>query len=150
MSRWPDGAKTQETTFGGLTRSQLMSRVRSRGNKTTEIVAAQLLRASGITGWRRHPDLIGKPDFIWPRSRVALFVDGCFWHGHTCGRNLRPKTNAALWQRKIGTNKTRDRQNNRTLKLKGWKVVRIWECSLSKNRSKCLTRLKKALGTYDV
>src|SRR5215510_3405686 len=121
MSHWPKGAHTQHTTFGGLTRSQLMSRIRSRGNKTTELHAVSLLRAKGITGWRRHAPLVGRPDFVWPKSRVALFVDGCFWHGHDCGRNLRPKTNAALWEQKIAANKARDRQNARELRLKGWK-----------------------------
>src|SRR3954468_15046185 len=105
MSRWPAGAKLQRTTFGGLTRSQLMSRVRSRGNKTTELMAKRLFRINGIKGWRRHAKLIGNPDFIWPSSKVAVFIDGCFWHGHGCGRNLSPKTNAELWQKKIIGNK---------------------------------------------
>src|SRR5258705_7696179 len=128
MSRWPDGAKTQRTTFGGLTRSQLMSRVRSRGNKTTELVAATLFRANGITGWRRHAKLIGKPDFIWPELSVVLFVDGCFWHGHACGRNLTPKINAGLWREKIISNQKRDRRNTQALKVAGWTVVRMWAC----------------------
>lgn len=145
MVHWPKGAQTQLTTFGGLTRSQLMSRVRSRGNKTTELLAAKLFRANGITGWRRHSRLVGKPDFVWPKSRVALFVDGCFWHGHACGRNLSPKTNATLWREKIVANKMRDRQNTYKLRATGWKVLRLWECSLTKNQSKCIRRLRKAL-----
>lgn len=145
MSLWPKGAHKQHTAFGGLTRSQLMSRIRSRGNKTTELYAVSLLKANGITGWRRHAPLVGRPDFIWPTFRVALFVDGCFWHGHNCGRNLRPKTNAALWQHKIAVNKARDRQNDRALRLKGWKVIRLWECTLKRNPKRCLQRISASL-----
>ncbi len=146
MSHWPAGANRQITTFGGLTRSQLMSRVRSRGNKTTELLAAGLFRDNGITGWRRHANVLGKPDFIWRRSRVAVFIDGCFWHGHGCGRNLTPQTNVALWRTKITTNRNRDRRHDRELKRLGWKVVRIWECSLANNQARCLDRLKKVIS----
>jgi len=62
-------------------RSEVMARIRGRGNKDTEIALAKLLRANGISGWRRNQALIGKPDFIFRRERVAVFVDGCFWHG---------------------------------------------------------------------
>jgi len=148
MSRWPEGAETQKTSFGGLTRSQLMSRVRSRGNKTTELLAVRLFREYGIVGWRRHPHLIGKPDFVWRKSRVALFIDGCFWHGHACGRNLTPKTNAGIWRQKIASNQDRDRRNTHALKRAGWKVVRMWECSLTKNHKRCISRLQKALAGY--
>ena len=148
MSQWPAGANRQSTTFGGLTRSQLMSRVRSRGNKTTELLAVRLFRENGVTGWRRHANLTGKPDFIWPRSRVAVFIDGCFWHGHRCGRNLTPKTNAEQWREKIGTTKKRDRRHDRELKRLGWRVVRIWECSLAKNQARCVNQLKKVIAEY--
>jgi DNA mismatch endonuclease Vsr len=141
MSQWPAGAHTQSTTFGGLTRSQLMSRVRSRGNKTTELLAIQLLRQNGIKGWRRHAKIAGRPDLVWPRAQLAVFIDGCFWHGHSCGRNLNPKTNTKLWKEKIQANKSRDRRNNRLLKLDGWNVVRIWECALSKHPSRCINRI---------
>src|SRR5688500_5461932 len=84
------------TSFGRLTRSALMARIRGTGNATTEMKVVRLLRARHITGWRRHAKLPGKPDFVWPRSRVALFVHGCFWHGHDCGRNLTSKSNEAF------------------------------------------------------
>jgi DNA mismatch endonuclease, patch repair protein len=145
MSQWPAGANKQSTTFGGLTRSELMSRVRSRGNKTTELVAASLLRASGLTGWRRHFNILGKPDFVWPKNKLAVFIDGCFWHGHSCGRNLTPKTNAMLWQTKISTNRLRDRRNTRALRGKGWTVIRIWECALTKNPSRSMQQIKEAI-----
>src|SRR5260221_14587651 len=100
MSRWPGNAKTQKTTFGNLTRAALMARVRSTGNKTTEELLAVLMRKSRITGWRRHQNLPGRPDFTWRAEKVVAFVDGCFWHGHGC-RNVTPKTNAKIWQEKI-------------------------------------------------
>lgn len=68
-------------------RSQIMAAVRSTGNRTTELRLASILRANGITGWRRHQPLPGKPDFVFRRERLAVFADGCFWHG--CPRHLR-------------------------------------------------------------
>jgi len=145
MSRWPGNAQEERTAFGGLSRGQLMSRVRSSGNQTTEQRVAAFLRRANLKGWRRHISLPGKPDFVWPQFKVAVFVDGCFWHGHNCGRNLTPRTNAELWRDKIQRNKTRDRQTTHLLRQKGWTVVRIWECHLAKNPSRSLDRIRKAI-----
>jgi len=145
MSRWPGNAQEERTSFGGLSRGQLMSRVHSKGNKTTEQRLASLLRKARLTGWRRHQTLPGRPDFVWPRRKVAVFVDGCFWHGHDCGKNITPKTNARAWQLKIQGNRARDRRFSRLLRMKGWRVVRIWECELQKKPSACLRRIEKAL-----
>src|SRR5262245_4474504 len=95
MTRWPGRSKRGKTTFGGLSRSALMSRVRSKGNATTELKLLKLLRLARLQGWRRNFRLLGNPDFVFPRQKLAVFVDGCFWHGHGCGRNLKPKRNAA-------------------------------------------------------
>ena len=146
MSRWPGNAKNQRTTFGGLSRAQLMSRVRSRGNETTEKRLASLLRRAGLIGWRRHRSLPGRPDFVWPRLRVAVFVDGCFWHGHDCGKNISPKTNSDAWQTKIRGNKARDRRVTRLLRDRGWLVLRIWECRLSRQPTRCIRRIELALA----
>jgi DNA mismatch endonuclease (patch repair protein) len=145
MSRWPGNAEKQRTTFGGLSRSQLMSRVRSRGNETTERRLASLLRRGGLSGWRRHQALPGRPDFVWPRLRVAVFVDGCFWHGHDCGKNISPKTNSDAWQSKIRRNKARDRRVTRLLRGRGWRVLRIWECRLSRQPARCIRRIELVL-----
>ena len=145
MSRWPGKAKSQRTRFGGLSRSELMSRVCSRGNRTTEEKLILLLREAGIGGWRRHSLLFGRPDFVWRKARVAVFVDGCFWHGHACGRNLSPKTNVGAWREKIRHNKARDSCVTRYLRQHGWRVCRIWECSLSKHPCSCINRIEKAL-----
>lgn len=144
MNRWPGDARRERTSFGRLNRSELMSLVRSSGNDTTEKRLAQLLRSAGLKGWRRQQSFPGKPDFVWPKAGVAVFVDGCFWHGHSC-RNLVPKTNAEEWRNKIAKNQARDRKNNRTLRQRGWKVVRIWECQLSKNPDGSLARINRVL-----
>ena len=83
-----------------------------------------------------------RPDFVFPRLRVAVFVDGCFWHG--CPRHAtQPKTNAAFWRKKIATNKARDRKVNHLLRVNGWKVIRVWEHELGrKDEAKLLRRLK--------
>lgn len=146
MSRWPGNAKKELTTFGGLSRSELMSRVRSKGNQTTEIRLARLLRKEGVKGWRRHQPILGHPDFVWLALKVAVFVDGCFWHGHECGKkNLRPKTNKDAWIEKIERNRARDRRVNRDLRRKGWSVVRIWECQLAKTPDHCIRRIQRVL-----
>src|SRR2546426_1147300 len=107
-------------------RSQVMSRIRSSGNKDTERALVRLFRKEGISGWRRRWPLAGKPDFVFLEARLAIFVDGCFWHG--CLKHSRPpKSNQAYWRAKMIRNKARDRSVSRTLRMKGWRVMRIWE-----------------------
>jgi DNA mismatch endonuclease, patch repair protein len=146
MSRWPGNAAKERTTFGGLSRGDLMSRVPSSGAKTTEKRLASLLRRAGLAGWRGRQPLAGKPDFVWRRPRVAVFVDGCFWHGHNCGRNVTPKTNTKAWRQKIRRNRARDCRASRQLRRQGWAVVRIWECHLARNPGRCLSRIRRAIG----
>ena len=116
--------------FTKAKRSQVMAAIRSRGNKDTELKLASILRAARITGWRRHQPLPGQPDFVFRRQRLALFVDGCFWHG--CPKHgTQPETNAAYWAQKLSRNKARDRSVSRTLRQAGWMVIRLWEHHLS-------------------
>lgn len=122
-----------------------MSRVRSKGNKTTEQRLISLLKDAKVHGWRRHYPLVGKPDFVWLKLRIAVFVDGCFWHGHNCGRNLSPKTNVDEWARKIAVTKERDTRVTGQLEGKGWIVIRIWECDLRKHPSESVMRVKVAI-----
>jgi DNA mismatch endonuclease (patch repair protein) len=111
-------------------RSQVMAAIRSRGNKSTELKLASILRAAGITGWRRHQPIPGRPDFIFPRHRLAVFVDGCFWHG--CRWHCRmPQGHREYWQRKIARNGERDRRTRRLLRSLGWRVLRIWGHALT-------------------
>ncbi len=111
-------------------RSEVMSRIRGKGNKDTELVMIQILRKHHISGWRRNQAVMGKPDFIFPKQKVALFVDGCFWHGCPKHSNM-PKNNRAFWENKLQGNKVRDKYVSRTLRQAKWKVIRVWEHDLS-------------------
>ena len=127
-------------------RSEIMRAVRSRGNKVTELVLARLLRHHNVTGWRRHAAVAGNPDFVFQKQRLALFVDGCFWHG--CAQHCRmPKGNRSYWKGKIAGNQARDRLVNRALRAAGWRVIRIWEHELArKNENRLLARLRRFWG----
>jgi DNA mismatch endonuclease (patch repair protein) len=131
-------------TFSKSKRSQIMAAVRSRGNKETEAKLAGLLRSHRITGWRRHPNLPGNPDFVFPRQRLALFVDGCFWHG--CRKHCRmPATNCNYWRAKISRNVARDKVTARALRNAGWRVIRLWSHALRKPRA-VINRINKELS----
>ena len=137
------GVADKMDTFSQKKRSWIMAQVKSSGNRSTEAALLAVLRHNRITGWRRGYPLIGKPDFVFPRAKIAVFVDGCFWHGHPQKCRV-PKAHRAYWMKKIARNVARDRQVRRTLQEKGWKVVRIWEDSVQKQAT--VTRLRKALA----
>jgi DNA mismatch endonuclease, patch repair protein len=121
-------------------RSRIMAAIRSRGNTTTELPLAKLLWAAGLRGYRKHWPVAGKPDFAWPGRKVAVFVDGCFWHGCRC--KYLPRTNTEFWRNKIETNKRRDRRVSQALRRDGWIVIRIKECAVRKPAT--LRRIAKA------
>jgi DNA mismatch endonuclease, patch repair protein len=129
-------------------RSRNMSSIRSKGNATTEGALLKVLRAARITGWRRHANLPGRPDFVFKAENLAIFVDGCFWHG--CSRCYKlPHDNRTYWRKKTITNRERDRIRSRQLRKMGWRVLRIWEHTL-KSATGCslvLSRLRTLLGT---
>ena len=158
--------------FTKAKRSEVMSRIRSRGNRDTELALAKLLRRHGITGWRRQMLLkinaqlptsnversklsVGRwkfsqpftvrPDFVFLKARTTVFVDGCFWHG--CPKHAtKPRNNAAFWRRKFTANKARDRLVNGALRHAGWRVLRVWEHELArKNEARLLRRICAAL-----
>ena len=118
-----------------------MAAVHSRGNTTTELPLARLLWTAGIRGYRKHWRVVGKPDFAWPGRKVAVFVDGCLWHGCRC--KYLPRTNTELWREKIETNKRRDSRVTQALRREGWKVIRIRECAVKKPAS--LARIVRAV-----
>jgi DNA mismatch endonuclease, patch repair protein len=118
-------------TFSPQERSEIMRRVKSGRNRSTELRLVEFFKKEGITGWRRNFPLLGKPDFVFPKKRVAVFADGCFWHGHDC-RNTRPQQNKPYWEAKRKRNLERDLLVNEGLAKKGWTVVRIWECEIKK------------------
>lgn len=127
-----------------------MSLIRGRGNKNTELRMIALFRAHGITGWRRGVPLVGKPDFVFRRERVALFVDGCFWHRHPgCRFAYTPKSRLEFWLPKFDRNVARDRVVTRELRETGWKVIRVWECALTPRRKiATVRRIERALGGF--
>jgi DNA mismatch endonuclease (patch repair protein) len=158
--------------FTKAKRSEVMARIRSRGNKDTELALATLLRRHGIKGWRRQVTLsVGssrgheaqteilrsfrassrrllrvKVDFVFPKARLAIFVDGCFWHG--CPMHATwPASRAAWWRQKIKGNQARDRLVTRTLRRAGWRVMRIWEHELARrDQVRLALKLERALN----
>jgi DNA mismatch endonuclease (patch repair protein) len=117
--------------FDKETRSAVMKKVRSKGNKSTELRLIEVFGAQGIKGWRRNYSVKGHPDFVFPKRRITMFVDGCFWHGHDC-RNTRPKQNEDFWAAKRERNVARDKAVTEKFERRGWIVLRIWECELKK------------------
>ena len=132
--------------FPKAKRSEVMARIRSHGNRDTELRLIALMREHGITGWRRNARVFGKPDFIFHAAKLAVFVDGCFWHG--CPRHATmPANNRAFWKAKLARNAQRDREVTRTLRKAGWRVLRVWECALTRTRSaRTVARLATALA----
>jgi len=133
--------------FSGVSaeRSQAMRAVRGRGNKTTENRLRSGLAKNGIRGWKVHqPGIPGNPDFVFPQLKVAIFVDGCFWHGcPSCGHI--PKTNSTYWAAKIASNRGRDKTNSIRLRMEGFRVLRIWEHSLRRDTSECVRKIQLLL-----
>lgn len=166
VSRMPD-------VFSKAKRSELMSRIRSHGNKDTEQRLAAVFRTHGITGWRRqvairfrvsgfksrvsgrkdpkletwnqkHPKSV-RPDFIFRAERLAIFVDGCFWHG--CPEHFRrPQTRQKFWDAKITRNQARDAAVTKALRKVGWRVLRLWEHELAvRHEKRLVARLRRWL-----
>lgn len=138
--------------FDAAKRADVMSRIRGRGNRTTELKLAAAFRQQHVVGWRRHvllkPCLASeeqqpgkrrqrlsvRPDFIFRREKVAVFVDGCFWHG--CPEHsTRPVTNSEFWTKKLKGNMQRDQRATRALLASGWTVLRVWEHDLADPKS---------------
>lgn len=107
-------------------RSRIMAQVKGSRNQSTELVFIRLLRRYGITGWRRNYPVCGHPDFVFPNVKLAVFIDGCFWHA--CPKHCRmPSGNKDYWKQKISRNAKRDLTITNELKRKGWVVIRFWE-----------------------
>src|ERR1700683_1098148 len=120
--------------FDKSKRSEVMAKVRSRGNASTELRMMKLFRDSGIKGWRRHLTIPGRPDFAFPKAKLAVFVDGCFWHGCPSCYSA-PQSSKAFWKIKLSNNITRDLAVTNQLRSEGWKVLRVWECQLMKPKA---------------
>ena len=144
-------------------RSERMAPVRGLANRSTEIALVRAFRLNGVSGWRRHvrlrlhdpgarlaggsrPSAFVRPDFVFRPTRVALFVDGCFWHA--CPLHLhgtRPAGNASFWAAKLEANRRRDRLTTASLRRAGWVVVRVWEHNVKKRPDSCGRRVQRAL-----
>lgn len=126
-------------------RARNMAAIKGRGNKSTEIAFIKIFHLNRINGWRRYTKrLTGSPDFIFPKYKIAIFTDGCFWHG--CPKcYIRPKTNIKFWAKKISDNINRDRLVNKLLRKQGWKVLRFWEHQIKKKSSESyiIKKIKK-------
>lgn len=130
-------------TFSKTERSRIMASVKSRKNKSTELRFISILKDNGITGWHRNYPMAGNPDFVFLRLKIAVFIDGCFWHG--CHSHCRmPSSNVNYWNNKIEKNTIRDKQITKALKMKGWQVIRIWEHEIKSGKlNHKLNRIKK-------
>ncbi len=131
-------------------RSQMMAGIKSKNTKP-EIVIRKLLYSYGYR-YRLHPkNIIGKPDIVFRKKKLAVFVNGCFWHGHKdCSIFKMPKTNTEFWKKKIEGNFRRDEMQSKQLIEAGWSVERVWECEIreaSKNDKfeSILSRIAKHL-----
>ena len=124
-------------------RSRIMEKVKGWGNKSTELKLIKLFKEHKVKGWRRNYPLAGSPDFVFLKPRLAIFVDGCFWHG--CKDHCRiPESNRNYWVKKIDKNKKRDKSINKELKEKKWNVIRLWEHELKKDKyKKKIEKIKK-------
>ena len=119
--------------FSKENRSDIMRKVKSQNNKSTELRLIEIFRQHHISGWKRRYPVKGHPDFVFLKEHVAVFVDGCFWHGHNC-RNTHPKNNEEYWNRKRERNIKHDKEVTALFESRGWVVLRIWECELNKAR----------------
>jgi DNA mismatch endonuclease (patch repair protein) len=115
--------------FSASKRSEIMAKVKGRENRLTELRLIEVFRERKIRGWRRRARVFGNPDFIFPQARLAIFVDGCFWHNCPLHGSV-PASNQLFWMAKLRRNKMRDQLVNRELRRAGWSVLRIWQHEL--------------------
>jgi DNA mismatch endonuclease (patch repair protein) len=123
-------------------RSELMARVKTR-NTAPEIALRRALWAAGVRGWRLHPKAPGRPDLAWRAKRVAVFVDGAFWHGHPDHYHGQ---SGEFWDKKIARNRKRDEIVNAELAELGWTVVRLWDFEIERELPACVARVEEAFS----
>lgn len=119
-------------THSKAVRSMNMSHIRSTNSKPEETVRKYLF-SKGLRYRKNVRGLPGTPDLVFAKYKTVVFVNGCFWHHHDCGRFVWPKTNEKYWRKKINRNVERDEENIKELQRNGWKVLIVWECQLKKN-----------------
>ncbi|MDR1898072.1 MAG: DNA mismatch endonuclease Vsr [Prevotellaceae bacterium] len=129
-------------------RSDIMSHISGKETKP-EILVRKFLFANGFRFRKNVKELPGKPDIVLPKYKTAIFIHGCFWHGHTCKRGTLPGTNIEFWKNKIGGNIERDKRDMVELEKRGWNVIVIWQCEI-KNIKLQNERLAKLLSEIKI
>jgi DNA mismatch endonuclease (patch repair protein) len=127
-------------------RTRHMQSIRSTGNRSTERRLRGLLIQAKVRGWTVHPkDVPGTPEFAFRAEKVAVFTDGCFWHGcPRCGKS--PRTNSSYWSKKIQLNVERDRKDEAALRAQGFRFIRLWEHEIRENPADCVRRIRTLLA----
>lgn len=127
-------------TFTKQERSRIMSKIKGKDTKP-EVLFRKILFSEGLR-YRKNYPIEGKPDIVFVSKKIAIFIDGCFWHG--CKKHCRmPHSNKEYWLKKIKGNIQRDKKNSKILKIKGWRVLRIWEHEIQKKPENALNKVKK-------
>lgn len=128
------------------TTSRVMSANKDRNTKP-ELILRKALWSKGLKGYRLHPKKIpGKPDIVYNRKKVAIFVNGCYWHRcPKCDLPV-PKSNSEFWRRKFSKNKERDNQKLKSLKESGWNTIVVWECEIKKDLESIIGKIRKELN----
>lgn len=132
-------------THSPQVRSYNMSRIRSTNSKP-ELILRRALWAHGLRGYRIHKKVVGKPDIVFTRKMIVVFVDGCFWH-HCPTCFVPPKSNNDYWDKKILRNTTRDSEVTQTLQEAGYRVLRLWEHQILKDTAYCVNVISDLLKT---
>lgn len=128
------------------TRSRMMSGIRGK-NTSPELIVRKFLHAQGLRYKLHAKDLPGKPDLVFPKYGVVIFVHGCFWHRHSgCRYSTTPSSNQNFWMQKFDDNVRRDREAIKKLKKAGWRVLVIWECDMTDKTLEMLLRKIKITG----
>ncbi len=122
-------------------RRKTMQKIRSKGTVAERIVERELRRRK-IYFAKHVASIIGRPDIVFHRKKVVVFIDSDFWHGNP-KRFIAPKSNVNYWQKKIARNKERDKKVTSALKKDGWKVLRLWEYDIKHNTDKCIEKILK-------
>lgn len=128
------------------TTSRVMSANKAK-NTTPEIELRKLLSRENIRGYRLNwKKAVGRPDIAFPKQKIAIFVNGCFWHRCPYCKPRLPKTHRNFWEQKFAKNKSRDKEKVATLRKDGWRVLTIWECQIKKHPNQSVAKVKKVLS----
>ena len=126
-----------------------MAAIRNKDTKLEKFVRSHV-HAAGFRFRLHRRDLPGRPDLVFPRYRLTVFVNGCFWHGHGCSQAHRPRKNAEYWQQKIEGNVMRDQRNARSLDTIGWEVFSVWGCTVEGDTARLLRRLGELRNSLEL